>query len=131
MTTAKYLGIWMDHSHAHIIEFSKEQMQTRVLDSKFTHEEKEKSLEKSETIMHNKENHSQQEFYKLLGNTIRNYEEVILFGPTYAKAELFNMLMTDHRFSKIKIEMHAADKMTENQEHAFVRDYFEKRIAIS
>ncbi len=29
-------------------------------------------------------------------------------------------------FDKIKIETMQADKMTENQEHAFVRDYFSK-----
>lgn len=131
MTTAKYLGIWMDHSQAHVTEFSKEQMQTKILRSRFTYVEKEKSLEKSEALMHNKENHEQLDYYKMLGNMIRNYEEVILFGPTYAKAELFNILMTDHRFAKIKIEIHSAEKMTENQEHAFVREYFERRIAMS
>ncbi len=32
----------------------------------------------------------------------------------------------DLNFSKIKIETKSSDKMTENQEHAFVRDYFSK-----
>jgi len=129
MTNAKYLGIWMDHSTAHLIEFSKESMETKVIDSKFTHEAKEDSLERSEHTMHNKEKHQQMEYYKKLGEEIRNYEEVILFGPTDAKTELCNILMADHRFAKIKIETQSADKMTDKQQHALVREHFAKRIS--
>ena len=76
--------------------------------------------------VHNKEQHQQSEFYKKLGEAIINYNEVILFGPTDAKAELHNILKADHRFAKIKIETKQADRMTENQQHAFVREYFSK-----
>jgi hypothetical protein len=51
----------------------------------------------------------------------------LLFGPTDAKVELLNILKADLSFSKIKIETMQSDKMTENQEHAFVKDYFSKR----
>ncbi|MGI8637564.1 MAG: hypothetical protein ACR2KZ_19375 [Segetibacter sp.] len=50
----------------------------------------------------------------------------MIFGPTNARIELLNILEADLHFSKIKIETKASDKMTENQEHAFVRDYFSK-----
>ena len=39
--------------------------------------------------MHNKEQHEQSDYYKKLGETIKNYTEVLLFGPTDAKVELF------------------------------------------
>jgi hypothetical protein len=130
MTTAKYLGIWMDHSNAHLIEFSKEAMETKTISSKFNREEKESSLGKSEHVMHNKEQHQQTEYYKKLGEAIMNYEEVILFGPTEAKSELSNAMLRDHRFSKIRIETKPADKMTEPQQHAFVREYYTKRISL-
>ena len=74
--------------------------------------------------MHNKEQHWQSEYYKELGAEIKNYENVILFGPTDAKAELLNTLRSDPQFSKIKIETRQTDKMTENQQHAFVKEYF-------
>lgn len=128
MTTAKYLGIWMDHANAHIMEFSTETIETKTLDSKFTHEAKEHSLERSEHMMHNKEQHQQAEYYKKLGEVIKNYEEVILFGPTSAKVELSNILKADHLFSKIKIEVENTDKMTEHQQHAFVKNHFKKRL---
>lgn len=124
MTTAKNLGIWMDHSRANLMEFTTDPIETKTIVSKFTHQEKEHSLGKSENLMHNKEQHEQSAYYKKLGETIKNYQEVILFGPTDAKVELFNVLRADHLFEKIKIEIKQADKMTENQQHAFVREHF-------
>jgi hypothetical protein len=78
----------------------------------------------SETLMHHKEQHQQSDYYKKFGETIKEYEHVVLFGPTDAKVELLNVLRADHRFEKIKIEVKQADKITDNQQHTFVRDYF-------
>jgi Lhr-like helicase len=124
MKTTKKLGIWMDHTYAHLMEFSASPVETKVIASEFTHQEKMESLSKSENIMHNKKQHEQAEYYKKLGESIRNYQEVIVFGPTRAKSELLNVLRVDNRFEKIKIELKQTDKLTENQQHAFVRDYF-------
>jgi hypothetical protein len=116
----------MDHSNAHLIEFTAEPTSTKTVVSKFTHQEKEESIGKSEQLMHNKEQHEQNEYYKKLGEIIRNYEEVLLFGPTQAKLELLNLLRADHHFQNIKFEIQQADKMSDNQQHAFVKDYFSK-----
>jgi len=43
------------------------------------------------------------------------------------KVELLNTLRADHLFAKIKIEVKQTGKLTENQQHAFVREYFSKR----
>lgn len=126
MTTTKKLGIWMDHSSAHLMGFTSNPIETRTITSKFTHEAKEQIFGKGEFLMHNKEQHQQSEYYKKIGEIIGGYEEVILFGPTDAKVELFNVLKEDHLFSKIKIEVKQAGKMSENQQHAFVRDHFSK-----
>ncbi len=120
----KKLGIWMDHSNAHLVEFTTDLIEENVIASKFTHQERSESLEKGEHKMHNKEQHQQAEYYKKLGDTIKNYDEVILFGPTDAKSELLNVLREDHRFEKIKIAVQQADKMTEHQQHDFVNKYF-------
>jgi hypothetical protein len=126
MTTAKNLGIWMDHSNAHIMALTAGPMETTIIESKFTHGEKQHSLGSSENLMHHKEQHQQSAYYKRLGEIIKNYEEVILFGPTNAKVELFNTLRADRQFANIKIEVRQTDKLTENQQHAFVRDHFLK-----
>jgi hypothetical protein len=121
---ATRLGIWMDHTTAHLMEFSQDKMETKTIDSTFTHEVKEATIHNGEKRMHQKEQHQQSGFYQQIGAVIKNYQEVLLFGPTEAKTELLNILLADHHFDKIKVEVKQADKMTENQKHAFVRAYF-------
>ena len=76
--------------------------------------------------MHFKEQQEESQYFKKLGDVIRNYEEVFLFGPTDAKFELLNTLKENHLFEKIKIEVKETDKMTENQEHSLVVEHFAK-----
>lgn len=125
MTNASYLGIYMDHSIAHLMEFSTEEIDTKRIPATFSSED---DAFKGERHTHHKEQHEQAAFYKKLGEIMLNYEEVLLFGPTEAKDELFNLLKADHRFEKLKITVKTADKMTENQEHAFVKAFFSKEI---
>jgi len=124
MSIAKKIGIWMDHQNANLIEFTQDPMETKTVHSKFTHEAKEDSLHQGENKMHTKEQHQQAEYYKELGKVIHRYESVVLFGPTDAKAELYNLLTADHHFSQVKIQVKPTDKMTENQQHAFVKEFF-------
>ncbi len=114
----------MDHSSAHMIEFSHDPVSSETIKSEFTHESKVHSLGKSEHGMHNKEQHQHAEYYHKLGEVIRNYKEVLLFGPTDAKSELANVLHGNHLFSNIKLEIKHTDKLTENQQLAFVRNHF-------
>lgn len=125
MTTTNNLGIWMDHASAHLIEFTVDPMETTTIDSAFTHQQKEESLSKGESLMHNKEQHEEATYYKQLMEAIRKYDAVLLFGPTTAKDELANLMKDNHLFAKIKVAVVHADKMTENQEHAFVKKYFQ------
>ena len=120
----KKLGIWMDHSSAHLMEFTNEPLNTKTIESPFTHQVREETLNKSESLMDHKEQHEEAAYYKKLGAVIEHYDDVLLFGPTDAKTELFNILRADHHFEAIKIEVKQTDKMTENQQHAFVKAYF-------
>ena len=124
MTTTKSAGIWMDHANAHVMEFTTGPIQTTNIASAFTALAKEESMEKSEHLMHNKEQQQQSAYYKKLGAIIKTYNRVLLFGPTNAKVELFNMLQADEQFKNIKVEVLPAGKMTVPQEHGFVRNHF-------
>lgn len=126
MSTATKLGIWMDHSNAHLIEFKIEESPLSTNTSTIKNEDVDDSLSKGENLMNNKKQQHQAAFYKKLEAAILHYEEVILFGPTDAKTELYNILQADHRFEKIKIEVQSADKMTENQKLAFVLNHYKK-----
>ena len=127
MTTQKKLGIWMDHANAHLIEFSTDPATLDNVELQYSHEEKEETvMSKGEHVMHNKEQQQQGEFYKSIAEIIKNYQEVILFGPTDAKVELSNILKEDHHFDKIKVSVETTQKMSENQMKAFVKDFFSK-----
>src|SRR5580698_5590286 len=124
---AKNLGIWMDHAHAHLVEFATDPITTKLISNHFTHRDKAHSLGKSEEGMHQKEQQEQANYYRELGAIIRNFEDVVLFGPTTAKVELLNILRADHQFEHVKLETRESDKMTQNEQQAFVRDYFSAR----
>lgn len=126
MTAAKDLGIWMDHSIAHLMEFTTDPIETKTIASEFTHQAKEESIHKGESLMHKKEQHLEADYYKQLGEVIKNYKEVILFGPTDAKVELYNLLKKDHLFKDINIKIQQTDKMTKNKQRSFVREHFSK-----
>jgi hypothetical protein len=124
MKKNKYLAIWMDHSSAFIMELTNDTIVTSTVISESMNPDVEFSSDKHEKIIHKKEQHQQLNYYKKLGDSIRNYQEVLLFGPTDAKKELLNLLKSDNLFEKIKIEIRNSDKMTESQRHIFVRDFF-------
>jgi hypothetical protein len=124
MKTLKQLGIWMDHSQAHLIEFASENQETKILTSD-SHDPTENSTG-NENAIHNKEQQQQGTFYKGLSKIIKDFDEVILFGPTSAKAELHNILKDDHQFADIKIEVKTTDKMSDKDMQDFVGSHFNR-----
>ena len=122
--TGNHIAVWLDHTSATVLEYIAGTEESVVVHSNFTHAAKESSLASSERDMHNEENHDAIAFHKALAELILPYQQVLLFGPTTAKNELFNALKKDHHFDQKKIEVLSADKMTENQMHAFVKKYF-------
>jgi len=126
MKATKKLGIWMDHSIAYLMEFTSNPFEIKTIESKFTQLKKMEALAKSESLMRNKKQQQLSNYYKKLVEVIKDYKRVLLFVPTNAKMELFDILSQDERFATIKIEIKDTDKMTVNQKNAFVREYFSK-----
>jgi len=124
MKNVKQLGIWMDHSNAVLLHMSDGKIEESNVEIESNHGREDYDFGKNETLQHNKEQHHQSSYYKKLSNIIKNYQEVLLFGPTNAKDELLNLLKTDHLFENIKIEVKHSDKMTGNQMHNLVNEYF-------
>lgn len=125
MKIQKRLGIWMDHSDAHILRLVNNSIESSTIESKPESQTNEEDLYyKDESHMLNKEQNELSDYFKRLSEVIKDYDEVLLFGPTNAKTELLNVLKDDHHFDGVNIEVKPADKMTENQQQAFVKDYF-------
>ena len=115
----------MDHATANLISFPADASNDRTIHCSFTHQAKEEALQRGESTMHTKEQGEHADYYRELANTIRNYDEVLLFGPTKAKTELYDTFKHDHLFAGTKVEIMQADKMTTNQQRAFVKEFFE------
>ena len=126
MKSTKQLGIWMDHSTAHLVKISNGTIETNMIESQpeVQADADEQIVYKDESHSLNKEKRQLSTYYKELGDQILENDEVVLFGPTEAKSELVNLLKENHLFDKIKIEVKPADKMTEVQRNIFVKEYF-------
>jgi len=123
MKTTKQLGIWMDHSAAHLIGSNVDSTENRTILAQVG-EQDEALNSRDETMIQNKEQNELAGFFNRLSDVIKDYDDVLLFGPTNAKTELLNVLKSDRHFDKVKIEVKTADKMTENQLQAFVNEHF-------
>jgi hypothetical protein len=114
----------MDHSVAHLMELTNDTILTSIIESQSALMDEADYLRKDEGLLHNIEHYQKSDYFKRLSSVIRDFNEVIIFGPTDAKSELHNLLKDDHHFDKIRIEIKPADKMTENQKQAYVKNYF-------
>ncbi len=125
MKAKKLLGIWMDHSIAHCSELINNTLVTESIDSNPPSQvNKEDLYYKDESHMLNKEQDKLSVYYSKLSDVVLKYDKVVLFGPTDAKNELLNLIKKDHLFDKITVEAKAADKMSESQQHEFIKEYF-------
>ena len=116
----------MDHANAHLIEFSDEIKITETVSLNFDYQDKNETIQRSESEMHKKQEQRQNGYYKKLAAIIKGFTDVVLFGPTNAKSELFNFLRQNNLFDSIKIEVIHAENMSDKKQHQFVREYFEK-----
>ncbi len=124
METPKKVAVYMDHFSANLIEFSKSAKNLKTIKSEFNHFEKEIILQKGESHLHNKEQDLQVKFYSEIKSELLDYSQILLFGPTTAKAELHTILSSSNRFSEVEITIKMTDKLTPNEQIAFVNNCF-------
>lgn len=124
MKNIKKLGIWMDHSIAYVMELKDDAIEENIVALETFQPDNVSDLAMNEKLAQNKEQQLQANYYKKLGEIIKSYEEVVLFGPTEAKNELLNLLKADHLFDNIKFNAILSDKMSAKQMHVFVKEYF-------
>lgn len=136
-----HVGVWMDHHQAHLIyQKSKGEYEIESMESSHDLHPREDGQEatgatfgknresNNEYKKHNVEKNQLHEYYKTLKKVLEKYDEILLFGPTTAKEEFFNILFEDKAFNGKKIATEGADKMTKNQMIAFTKKYFENTL---
>ena len=115
----------MDHSTAHVTELSEGIFTTTIIESKPSLNLNAADLYyKDDSHQLSKEQSLFSAYYKKLVDASLAFDEVILFGPTDAKKELANLMKENHLFDKIEIVVKPADKMTENEQHDFIKKFF-------
>ncbi len=131
MNSSKQLGIWMDYSMAYLIELANDKIGKKTLKISPAFHGPLENLRLNESRMYNKAQNHQSNFYRELSLVINNYTEVLLFGPGEAKNELFNLLKNNQQLENVKISTQPADKLTENEQETFVKDFFKAHKEIN
>jgi hypothetical protein len=124
MKRVKKLGVWMDHSIAYLMEFTNNPFEIKTIESQFSRDKNNFYLSESTQLSINKDLATLYSYYNKIGEAIKGYQQIVLFGPTTAKVELFDMLSEDDRFLKIRFEIKDTDKMNAKQQNEFITKYF-------
>lgn len=124
MEKIKKVAVYMDHFAANIIEYITTAEAIKTIKSEFNRSEKKEILQKGESLLHNKEQDMQLQFYSKLREELLNYESVLLFGATNAKTELLNILQADAKFLNVAFTLKNTDKLSDNEQITFVNDCF-------
>ena len=130
MAAKKKLGIWMNHSIAYLMEFTSSAFEIITIESQISKQIKLQPLRTSDSLIFNTEQRKLLKYYQKISEVIKDYKKVILFGPTNAKVELFDMMSEDEQFIKIKFEIKNTEKMTKKQKNSFVMDVFFSESAL-
>jgi len=129
-------GLWIDHRKAVIALLSKDGEETLEIQSnvekqpgrlagvRSTTPYESQKLQADDTLQREFTGHLNH-FYDEVIAAVRNAESVLLFGPGEAKGELKKRLERDKLGGHI-IAIETADKMTDRQIAARVREYFHK-----
>lgn len=120
MYTQKSIGIWMDDDSVHLIEFRKLRVETVIIRSRI--KEREKFLQPKEEC--SDDSHQHENFLKKISEQLRDYDEILIFGPDNAKFTFEQYLNKNPLFANKKIILQTAEKMTDNHKHAWVNKYF-------
>ncbi|AFL84888.1 hypothetical protein Belba_2326 [Belliella baltica DSM 15883] len=135
----KSVGIWLDQSKAHFIGFEEgEAMFIETLISPHERIKREEGEENDTSRFSSNPNHLSNneyrknnitqnelnEYYKMLVDKIGKFDDILLFGPGKAKEQFKNRISENKSLNGKWVSVQNADKMTDNQLLAFVREFY-------
>jgi hypothetical protein len=124
MIKIKQLAIFMDDTNALLMELYNHMIVSRNIVFRSRENEEYIDYTYSVPFKSTDEQWHHWAYYKELGDIIRNYQQVVLFGPVGTKEGLYKLLEADHYFKNTKIELVNTNIMTEFQIHDFVLEYY-------
>lgn len=124
MMKNKQLAILVNDTNALLMELYNHMIVSRNIvfkpKEKETDSENEQFTQQESSVMHKRKF----AYYKEIGDIVSHYQEVVIFGPTQTKFELFKLLEGNKHLNKIKIECIDTIKMSDTQMHDFVLEYY-------
>lgn len=139
MKDKPFVGVWMDHRRAQLFWSDRDaNVEMQEIQSGFQEEgEPTDNVEPATEQGHvgggveharleNRRAEQLKHYYKKLDKTLRDADNIYLFGPGQAKKELANYLEQDKGLrARIQGVENADKKLTQNQKAARVRDFFD------
>ena len=122
------IGVYIDYSHAHILELSIESHRSKTIESNFSSNDVKEALSKGENHLHNKENKFHAIFFRNIMDYIIHYNEILIFGPTHAKAALFNLIKKDYLFSNKIIDVIGCDQLDSKEQYLFISNFYKHKM---
>ncbi len=128
-------GIWIDKEKAVLITLSNGNHTIKNINSGITTKERNGGEGKdsgrfgnqflnSEKKRDSKLNQQLQNFLKEVISTTKESDSMVIFGPAETKGELEKMIRSNNEMAKMLLDVKTADKMTENQMIAWLREYY-------
>jgi len=111
--------VWLDHSEAHVLHFTPEEVESAQIKAKQLH----KHLHAKHTT-HEKQ-HADDGFYHQVAEALRGATEVLICGPGKAKLELIRHVHKhDHDLEPSIVGVETVDHPSDAQLLAYARKYF-------
>lgn len=136
----KQTGIWIDTQKAFIVKLDETGSETKTILSEIETKERipgeskeytrfgDQYFNPEEKKEHKRENEVR-DYFREIVKEISSSEEVVIFGPAMMKKELEKFILGDRSLKFDLKPIESADKMTENQMAAWVRNYFAGQLS--
>jgi stalled ribosome rescue protein Dom34 len=121
------VGLWIDHRKAVIVFVDGQEEEIKLISSKEENHHGQSGMSKPADDLRQRELTGHlNSYYDEVVSCIRDAESILIFGPGEAKGELKKRLEKDNLDGRI-VGIEPADKMTDPQVVAKVREHFLKR----
>lgn len=115
MLSKTKIGVCIDYEIAYLLEEKNDENLITIIEAKPLNESNAHGISKKT---------KNQNFYKNIVDVVKNFEEVVLFGPDYLKNQIIVRIKANNTLH-IEIQSNAAeDDITESKKIQFINDYF-------
>ena len=122
------VGLWIDHRKAVVVFVTDKETETKLISSNIEKHHRQSGVATPADIRQRESTEHLNVYYDEVVSCIRQSESILIFGPGEAKGELKKRLAKDNLSGRI-VAIETADKMTEPQIVAQVREHFIKKRA--